>query len=205
MNSKFKLIPDDTITVWGRTLYRIEALKDFSDVKKGDKGGFIEKEVNLDFTDDSWIYDNSIVRNNSKICDNSKIRHKANIDSSVIKNSDIINSTIKYSNITDSAVMNSIVSNSKVAYNATCNEANIHRTDDLLVLYPIGNENSILTAYRDKKGGITIRLGFFEGSLESLEGHPYMRGWDNKDDVKVELAVIELIKTKIKVGYIPRS
>ena len=27
-----------------RILYRIEALKDFSDVKKGDKGGWIESE-----------------------------------------------------------------------------------------------------------------------------------------------------------------
>ena len=29
------------------TLYQIEALKDFGNVKKGDKGGFIEKESNL--------------------------------------------------------------------------------------------------------------------------------------------------------------
>lgn len=40
---KYKLT-DETITYEGRVLRRIEALKDLSDVKKGDKGGFIESE-----------------------------------------------------------------------------------------------------------------------------------------------------------------
>lgn len=44
--AKYKLT-EETINVNGITLYRIEALKDFSDVKKGDKGGFLEKEDNL--------------------------------------------------------------------------------------------------------------------------------------------------------------
>lgn len=34
---KFKLT-DECITIGDRKLYRIEVLKDFSDVKKGDKG-----------------------------------------------------------------------------------------------------------------------------------------------------------------------
>jgi hypothetical protein len=34
----------ETIEVDGHILYRIQALKDFGDVKKGDLGGFIEKE-----------------------------------------------------------------------------------------------------------------------------------------------------------------
>lgn len=43
---KYKLT-DETITYQGRVLRRIEALKDLSDVKKGDKGGFVENENNL--------------------------------------------------------------------------------------------------------------------------------------------------------------
>ena len=38
MEKKYKLT-DETIEVNGKTLYRIEALKDFSNIKKGDKGG----------------------------------------------------------------------------------------------------------------------------------------------------------------------
>ena len=41
MEKKYRLLENDTITVGSGTLYRIEALKDFANVKKGDKGGYI--------------------------------------------------------------------------------------------------------------------------------------------------------------------
>ena len=40
---KYKLT-DEVINVLGSTLHRIKSLKDFSDVHKGDLGGWIEKE-----------------------------------------------------------------------------------------------------------------------------------------------------------------
>jgi hypothetical protein len=40
----------------GHTLHRIEALKDFGDVKAGDKGGFIESEKNLSQDGNAWVY-----------------------------------------------------------------------------------------------------------------------------------------------------
>lgn len=43
---KYKLT-DECITIGKHKLYRIEALKDFGDVHKGEKGGFIGSEVNL--------------------------------------------------------------------------------------------------------------------------------------------------------------
>ena len=46
MEKKYRLT-DETINVNGRILHRIEALRDFYGVKKGDKGGFVEKEENL--------------------------------------------------------------------------------------------------------------------------------------------------------------
>ena len=55
MEKKYKLT-EETINVGDKTLYRIEALRDFSDVKKGDKGGFVEKEENLSQSDNCWIY-----------------------------------------------------------------------------------------------------------------------------------------------------
>lgn len=66
MEKKYKLT-EEIINVDGRTLHRIEALKDFSDVKKGDKGGFIEKEENLIQYDDCWVYENAKVYDNTKI------------------------------------------------------------------------------------------------------------------------------------------
>lgn len=56
MEKKYRLLEDDTITVGGRTLYRIEALRDFANVKKGDKGGYVEKEDNLSHNGNCWVY-----------------------------------------------------------------------------------------------------------------------------------------------------
>ena len=46
-------LTDNTINIDGITLHRIKALKDFSDVKAGDFGGWIEKEDNLSQIDDA--------------------------------------------------------------------------------------------------------------------------------------------------------
>ena len=69
---KYKLT-DETIQVGGHTLHRIEALKDFGNVKKGDKGGFIEKENNLSQDGDCWVY------NNAKVCDKARVFGEAMI------------------------------------------------------------------------------------------------------------------------------
>lgn len=63
---KYKLT-DERITVDGRKLYRIGALKDFSCIKKGDKGGFVEHEGNLSHEGDCWIYGNALVYNNAVV------------------------------------------------------------------------------------------------------------------------------------------
>ena len=59
----------------GRTLYRIRALKNFRNVKKGDLGGYVEKESNLSQTGDAWIYDDAKVMDNA-IVKNDATLHK---------------------------------------------------------------------------------------------------------------------------------
>lgn len=61
MKKKYRLLENDTITVGGRTLYRIEALRDFANVKKGDKGGFVESEKNLSHEGNCRVYDDACV------------------------------------------------------------------------------------------------------------------------------------------------
>lgn len=77
-NNKYKLT-DEFITLDNRKLYRIEALKDFYDVKKGDKGGFIESKKNLSQYDDCWIYNDAMVYDNAKVYDNARIFNNARI------------------------------------------------------------------------------------------------------------------------------
>ena len=72
MEKKYKLT-EETINVEGKTLYHIEALRDFGDVKKGDKGGFIEKEDNLSQSDKCWVYGNAKVCDKAMVYDNAKV------------------------------------------------------------------------------------------------------------------------------------
>ena len=76
MEQKYKLT-EETINVEGKTLYHIEALRDFGDVKKGDKGGFIEKEDNLSQSDNCWVYGNAKVCDKAMVYGNAKVSGNA--------------------------------------------------------------------------------------------------------------------------------
>ena len=72
MENKYKLT-DETINLNGVTLYRIEALKDFGEIKKGDKGGFIESENNLAHEGNAWVSDNARVYGDACVFDNAQV------------------------------------------------------------------------------------------------------------------------------------
>ena len=91
---KYKLTGEKT-SFQGRTLYRIQALKDFDDVKAGDKGGFIEYTENLSQKGNCWIYDDSIAVGDAWIRDNAKVRGSSTIeDSEIFESSSILESHI---------------------------------------------------------------------------------------------------------------
>ena len=79
---KYKLT-NETIQVFGHTLHRIEALKSFSNVYKGDKGGFVESEANLSHDGNCWVYgtakvfSNAMVREDAIVSGNAQVYDKA--------------------------------------------------------------------------------------------------------------------------------
>ena len=94
---KYKLLTDETKVHNGVTLYRIQSLSNFSDVKSGDKGGWIEKESNLSQYDNAWIYDiakdygNARVYGHAKIYDTAKVYNDAQVygNAEVSRNTEI--------------------------------------------------------------------------------------------------------------------
>ena len=52
---KYEILKDEFIEFDDRKLYRIRALKDFYNVKKGKVGGYIESEENLSHEGDAWV------------------------------------------------------------------------------------------------------------------------------------------------------
>ena len=63
---KYKLT-NTTKIVNGVTLYQIQALKDFSDVKKGDIGGWIQAEKNLSQENNCWVWGDALVYGDARV------------------------------------------------------------------------------------------------------------------------------------------
>jgi len=61
------------------TLHRIKALEDSDNVKKGDLGGYIEKESNLDQAGRAWVSDDAKVYGNAWVSGNARISDMAEV------------------------------------------------------------------------------------------------------------------------------
>ena len=70
MEKNFELTEEFIINNSGIKLYRIKALKNFSDVKKGDLGGYVQKERNLSQFGNAWVYGDAQVYGNAKVFGN---------------------------------------------------------------------------------------------------------------------------------------
>ena len=115
MEKKYKLT-EETINVGGTALYRIEALRDFGDVKKGDKGGFIEKEDNLSQSDNCWVY------GNAKVCDKAMVYNNAKVYDNVM----VFDNAMVYGNAKVSG--NALVYGNGVVHDnaVVCDNANVY-------------------------------------------------------------------------------
>ena len=65
--NKYELLLDDVLLIDEAILYRIRALKDFSDVKAGDLGGYVGNEANLSQYGNCWLYDAAAAFENARI------------------------------------------------------------------------------------------------------------------------------------------
>jgi len=113
-NKKYELIFDNdeeyifnstiqttkSISWLNHKLYRIRALKDFSDVKAGDLGGFVQSEKNLSQTGNCWIYDNARVYDDAYVYNHAKIMDVAWVygNAEVYDQATVINTARVYGN-----------------------------------------------------------------------------------------------------------
>lgn len=71
------------------TVYRIQAIKDFGDVKKGELGGFVSDEYCISPYGNSWVYGDAILVS-SYIADNVKVRNNSMVVSSFLTDNVVI-------------------------------------------------------------------------------------------------------------------
>lgn len=89
MNKKYKLLKDDTVTYFGRTLYRIKATTDFGVVKKGELGGYIEKEENLSHHGNAWVSGDAWVYGDAEVSGDAWVIGNAGVSSDAVVSSDV--------------------------------------------------------------------------------------------------------------------
>lgn len=77
MSDKYKILKDQNKSLSGTEVYRIQALKDFADVKEGDLGGYVYCYANLSQFGDCWVYDDAIVFQDATVLENAKVSGRA--------------------------------------------------------------------------------------------------------------------------------
>ena len=175
-------LTEETVTVYGKTLYRIRAVRDFGSVKTGEFGGYIEKEENLSHFGNAWVSGNAWVFDNARVYDNAWVFGNA----WVFDNARVYDDTWVYGNakVYDDAWVCGdawVFGNAKVYDDAwVCGDAKVYgdawvsgnaevfNTRHFFVQGPIGSRNGFITFYRTKDNTVEVRCGCFSGSLQEF-------------------------------------
>lgn len=93
-NRKYQILRDDEhkIEYEGKTLYRIQALRDINTrVKSGDVGGYIQNYDNLSQVNDCWVGGNAKVMGNARVVGNALVDNEAIVkDNACIANDGMV-------------------------------------------------------------------------------------------------------------------
>ena len=74
---KYELLVDDTISLFGKTLFRIKAKVAFGDIEEGELGGYVEKESNLNQRGDAWVSGDARVYGDARVSGNAEVSGNA--------------------------------------------------------------------------------------------------------------------------------
>ncbi len=169
-------------TIGKTTFYRIRALKDFSNVKAGDLGGWIESERNLSQNGDAWVFGNAWVYGNAQVSGNARVCD----DAQVFGNAWVCGDAQVYDNA-------QVCGDAWVSGNARVfGNARVRQTSDYLTIGPIGSRESFTTFYRTENG-VSVSCGCFCGTLDEFAAKVDETHGDNKHG-KAYKAAIEFVK-----------
>lgn len=172
-------LTNETINIYGRTLYRIRALRDFGFVNASDLGGFVEKEENLSHYGNAWVYDNALVYGNAWVDGDARIRDNARVyrdarvggkayiysNARVYGNACVGDNSIigDYARVSGNALMfgNAIVSGNAYIYGT----ASISESTHCMTIGLIGSRNDTITFFRTKDRKINVTCGCLSGDI----------------------------------------
>ena len=166
---KYKLT-FNTKTSGGITLYQIEALVDIPqlNIKKGDLGGWIQKESNLNQIGDAWVYGNALVSDNARVSDNALVSGNAKVSGNAwVYDNALVSDNAKVSGnawVYGDALVGG---NAKVYGDAKVSgDAKIENTNDYMTISSLGDLNRTITITFSNK---MIHAGCFIGTLDEFK------------------------------------
>ena len=202
MEKKYKLT-EETLEIDGIILHRIIALKDFYGVKKGDLGGFVEKESNLAHDYNCWIYNDAVVRGNAmvygdaKVYDDAKVYGNAEVygDAEVYCDATVCGNAKVYGEAT-------VCSNAKVCGEAmvygeatVCGNAKVEKKSDYIVFKNWWSSGRYFTWTRSND---MWSVGCFYGTGEELIKKAYKDSEEKGREYERIVRYVESIKSEIK-------
>ena len=139
-------LTEEMFTVFGKTLYRIRAVRDFGSVKTGEFGGYIEKEENLSHFGNAWISGDARVFDNAWVYGNARVSGDARVFGNAW-----------------------VYGDARVSGDAwVYGNAEVFNTRHFFVQGPIGSRDGYVTFYRTKDDTVGVRCGCFSGSLQEF-------------------------------------
>ena len=202
MEKKYKLT-EETLEIDGIILHRIIALKDFYGVKKGDLGGFVEKESNLAHDYNCWIYNDAIARGNAMVYGNAIVYGNAEVydDAKVYGNAEVYGDAEVYCDAT-------VCGNAKIYGEATvcsnakvCGEAMVYgeekvkKKSDYIVFKNWWSSGIYFTWTRSND---MWSVGCFYGTGEELIKKAYKDSEEKGREYERIVRYVESIKSEIK-------
>ena len=211
-------LTEETINVFGKTLHRIRATRDFSNVHAGDLGGFIENELNLSHDRDTWVYGNAWAYGEARVYGNALVGGDARVGGNALVSGDARvggNASVSGDARVEGKALvggdarvegNALVSgNARVGGNALVSgnarvygEARVKGPRDIYWISCIGSRDGTTTFFRNADNGISVSCGCFYGTIDEFAAAVTKTHGDN-EHAQAYRHAIEIAKLRIKL------
>lgn len=158
-----------TCELHGHTLLRIRAVRDFGNVKAGDRGGWIESEDNLSHDGNAWVANEAKVMNRAQVKDNALVTLYAQVgDYAVVQN----NAEVKKNATVSGHVL--IAGEATVSGNATVQDRAIIQGQALICKDVTINGHAVIRDFANIRDHVTIGGNAIIGGTVVLANDVYI-------------------------------
>nr|DAY92917.1 MAG TPA: Putative transferase, nesg, ydcK, Structural Genomics.38A [Caudoviricetes sp.] len=159
MEKKFELTEKYVVNELGTKLYQIKCTKTFEYAKKGELGGYIEREVNLSQEGNAWVFGDAQVSGDARVSGNAWVSG----DAQVSGNARVFGNAWVSGDAQVSGYAR-VSGDAQVSGNACLKSDADHCGFDCF-----GSSNRHTHAYLTSDNTVEITCGYFRGSIEEFE------------------------------------